>query len=71
MVASAVKHKGEAMTTPDELANRIVTAAQCDSRMNALDFAASLLRQWQRDIELREIDRCAREWATEGHKHDK
>lgn len=54
------------MTTPDELANQIVTAAQNDSRINALNLATNWLRQWQLDIELREIDRCAMEWNNKG-----
>jgi hypothetical protein len=50
--------------TPDEVANWIVTAAQNDSRLNALELATTKLRAWQRDIQLKEIDRCALDWAA-------
>lgn len=59
------------MTTPDELANQIVTAAQCDSRLNALEFAAKLLHMWQRDIRCDEINRCALEWAAHNLRQKK
>ena len=53
------------MTTPDEIARKIILAAQTgDGLTNVQAYAELLLSRWREEIRQEEISHCAKLWSA-------
>ena len=53
------------MTTPDEIARKIILAAQTgDGLTNCQAYAELLLSRWREEIRQAEISHCAKLWSA-------
>lgn len=53
------------MTTPDEIARKIIIAAQTgDGLTNTQAYAELLLNRWREEIRQEEISHCAKLWSA-------
>ena len=53
------------MTTPDEIARKIILAAQTgDGLTNVQAYSELLLSRWREEIRQEEISHCAKLWSA-------
>ena len=59
------------MTTPDEIARKIILAAQTgDGLTNVQAYAELLLSRWREEIRQAEIGHCAKLWSAHHQSHE-